>query len=515
MMDVGPSSCDHPHRPPKGKTLLTIGQDLFSIRNYLDVQYNASLHEFLHHHRGSNENSDGDDRSAPPTVASSLPSTFMLYTDIQTLRGLDTPVDYGSGIEYADGLLELAATTTTRARLQIGLWLNGTQGCRDILEGSLDAQLERLFAYLTSRRRRRTLTYLRVGYEFDNPSFGYDTDPIAYRDAFRYIVQAYHSQEQQQRKDNTIVFVWHSWGAGLRNNNVTLDAFYPGDDVVDWCGVSLFSQFYDDDDDSLSSSLGDRTTVDTVLDFCTVHRKPIMIAESTPFGGIPSLDDPWNDWFQPVLDLISEHGIAMWSYIDCDWEAQPMWHNVGFGDTRLATNRTVLQLWRRHVLQNPRFVQAMDLMDGSTSTPCTTTTTTTSGMDPATVSMFPATTAAIVGSSRHPSQHQQQSSSSSSLVVFLLAAAMTVAAGGWILMVWIRKTLHDGQRTRLLRRLLRQRSEYGTLSSRGLEEEEEEDGDNNASSSWRSSSMDALQYLTRNDDDDDDGVSSRSVQWKH
>jgi hypothetical protein len=29
----------------------------------------------------------------------------MVYTDLENLKGLDQPTDYGSGIEYADGIL--------------------------------------------------------------------------------------------------------------------------------------------------------------------------------------------------------------------------------------------------------------------------------------------------------------------------------------------------------------------------------------------------------------------------
>jgi len=31
----------------------------------------------------------------------------MVYTDIQTLGGLTKPADYGSGVEYANGLIEI------------------------------------------------------------------------------------------------------------------------------------------------------------------------------------------------------------------------------------------------------------------------------------------------------------------------------------------------------------------------------------------------------------------------
>jgi hypothetical protein len=82
----------------------------------------------------------------------------MFYTDIQTLRGLDSPVDYGSGIEYADGL----AQAFPRSGLQIGLWLKGTAGCQDILDGTLDQQIHRLFSYLQHVDVPKI--FLRIGY---------------------------------------------------------------------------------------------------------------------------------------------------------------------------------------------------------------------------------------------------------------------------------------------------------------------------------------------------------------
>ena len=47
-----------------------------------------------------------------------------------------------------------------------------------------------------------------------------------------------------------------------------------------------------------------------------------MIAESTPFGGIDldaklveefDLDDAWDRWFQPTLDLIGKYGELLYS----------------------------------------------------------------------------------------------------------------------------------------------------------------------------------------------------------
>lgn len=82
----------------------------------------------------------------------------MFYTDIQELKGLDTPVDYGSGIEYAGALAE----AFPKSGIQIGLWLNGTQGCRDINRGKLNSQLHHLFASLDELDVPKV--FLRVGY---------------------------------------------------------------------------------------------------------------------------------------------------------------------------------------------------------------------------------------------------------------------------------------------------------------------------------------------------------------
>lgn len=82
-----------------------------------------------------------------------------------------------------------------------------------------------------------------------------------------------------------------------------------------------------------------------------------MIAESTPFGGIElkqaSEDaesflanneydhDDWTRWFGKVIDIIDRHDVSMWCYINCDWESQPMWHNVGFGGYSFRCMNTI------------------------------------------------------------------------------------------------------------------------------------------------------------------------------
>ena len=96
--------------------------------------------------------------------------------------------------------------------------------------------------------------------------------------------------------------------------------------------------------------------------------QPTMIAESTPFGGIELKqasnvarmfldnnkydDDDWERWYGKVLDVINKYDVSMWCYINCDWESEPMWHNVGFGETRLSTNDHVMSRWFEQISNN-------------------------------------------------------------------------------------------------------------------------------------------------------------------
>jgi hypothetical protein len=346
--------------PPAGKVYLTIGQDLFAVQAYLREQYNASLHDYM-----TTTATTATHAATPlPTRSSVTPAAFMVYTDLRTLAGLSTPTDYGSGVEYAAGLVDFVAPRQTAAvGLQVGLWLGGVDGCRAVVNGTWAPQVAQLVDFL-GQSNNFARVFLRIGYEFDNPSFGYvtnDRHENVYARAYRVIVAACRQDVACRRQT---LFVWHSWAAGLAED-WSLDDFYPGDDVVDWIGISVFQQVFHQTTtaDTGIWSGGSYETLEAVLDFATVHDKPVLIAESTPFGmGLANsssssrhpLTDPWADWYQPVLDLIAAHAprIAMWSYIDCHWEAQPMWKNVGFGDTRVAANATVMRLWRQHVVEN-------------------------------------------------------------------------------------------------------------------------------------------------------------------
>lgn len=329
--------------PKRGKTYLTIGQDLFSISEYIEAQYNYSLHQ------GSTE-----------PMSSFSPAAVMVYTDIESLNGLDQPIDYGSGVEYADGILH-SLFDTVEVGLQIGMWLNGTYGCQQIINGDFDSNIESFRRYI--ERIQSPAVFIRLGYEFDNPFFGYHR-PDLYIQAYQKIV-LYMRKALSKSASARTKFVWHSWAAP-RSIGLKLQDFYPGDDFVDWVGVSIFQQVFPWASDLIQDNTdygGTISDIEEVLIFAKNHDKPTMIAESTAYGGIVmnssqvvkyNQTDPWARWFEKVLDIIETHDISMWSYINCNWKAQPMWHTSSFGDTRLSTDQSVMKLWHDRIIQNNR-----------------------------------------------------------------------------------------------------------------------------------------------------------------
>lgn len=366
-------------------TYITIGQDYTSIQDYIrnvvvvGRHTNNTTYEYDDDSDIATDyaNDDSDVTTGATTASKTvdIPSIYMFYTDLQELRGLYEPIDYGGGVQYANGLLQQQQFPLS---LQIGLWLNGTVGCQNILHGRLQAQIQALFHYcIVATTTGVSKIYLRIGYEFDNPQFGYSDAPNIYQQAFRYIIQECYTLYSYGACRSKIDFVWHSWAASLlpfdeassfavsEASTITiLDDYYPGDDYVDWVGISIFSQLYTDTTiPKHIVPLGNMRTVQNVCSFAQQHHKPIMIAESTPFGGIDQLRDPWQDWFLPILHLIDTYNIQMWSYIYCNWNSIPMWNNTGFGDSRIDQNRTVLKLWYQHVLDNPRFHSRDDSND--------------------------------------------------------------------------------------------------------------------------------------------------------
>ena len=286
-----------------------------------------------------------------------LPHGVMSYASLSNLANtstaLYTPIDYGSGIQWATGLTD----EFPDAILQLGLWIVGM--CKDIADGTMDAHIDALATYLNQLNND---VLLRIGYEFDSPQNNYE--PQEYIGAYRYIV----NRLRAHGVTNT-GYVWHASGFPPRRP-WRLSDWFPGKDFVDWCGVSLFQQPYD------CHVLKECKLphAERVVSMCKgMLGLPVMVAESTPFGGIiDELDSDkgpnragytgssWSTWFIPVISFIEAHDIQMWSYINCHWDAQPQWRRerapgIHWGDSRVQCYPGIQRRWIEQVLRNKRY----------------------------------------------------------------------------------------------------------------------------------------------------------------
>ncbi len=191
--------------------------------------------------------------------------------------------------------------------------------------------------------------FLRIGYEFD----GWDWNHYS-RKHYLKSWQRIHSIFKTINVSN-VAFVWQSKGTG--SDQTILEDWYPGDDIVDWCGYSYF---------------GNPDT--EMLAFARTHNKPVFIAEATPireFGGLyynSKLTNPevakklWNQWFIPFFKTINDNSdvIKAISYINVNWPSQPMWLNNAIFknvDSRLQMSDYVSRKWKEE-LAKPNYIKA-------------------------------------------------------------------------------------------------------------------------------------------------------------
>lgn len=287
--------------PPDGKILLFIGQDRDSIDAYAG-ELNV------------------------------VPAGVMFYAAIQTLSGLQYPVEYGAGFQDAPHLLKEYPASA----LQVGLYM--VDASAGVLQGKYDENIFLLGQWLKETRRP---VYLRIGYEFDLPQNGYQ--PGEYKESYRYIVD----RLREQGVDN-VAYVWHSYA--VLNPVRPLMDWYPGDEYVDWFAVSFFNAY-------------NRGNMAIIANLAKKHRKPLMIAEAAP----PKNRDvshgaaSWRQWYVRFFDFIRDYDVKAVSYINCDWQRFPMFQGESWGDSRVQQNQIVRDGWVRE-LNDDKYLRSSSLL---------------------------------------------------------------------------------------------------------------------------------------------------------
>jgi hypothetical protein len=282
--------------PPDGKVLVMIGQDRSSIDRYTRAVKQA-------------------------------PAGVMFYTSINDPAELKGPVDRGGGLQDPGYLLK----RYPHSALQIGLWMVGS--LEAVARGEYDANIDELGEWI---RRAARPVFLRIGYEFDFPQNRYE--PAEYVAAFRHVVD-------RLRKNGVgnAAFVWHSF-SGLPRYPV-MD-WYPGDDYVDWFGVSFFLQ----PDGNMKNMIA----------LAREHRKPVMVAEATPFRVTTRYGEvSWKTWFEKFFKFVSDNNIEAISYINWDWEDIPQFRGQGWGDARIEGNAALKDRWVAEI-SGKKYLHASD-----------------------------------------------------------------------------------------------------------------------------------------------------------
>ena len=188
--------------------------------------------------------------------------------------------------------------------LAVGLYLVDHTGKNldHIADGAHHAAIDELNTFI---QRADRAVFLRIGYEFDGAWNHYS--PAKYIAAFRHIVD-----RLRENGVTNSVSVWQSatYPGGTYQNRPFRD-WYPGDEYVDWLGLSYF--------------VYDQYVHDSFLGFAREHNKPVLIAESTPRGydlddltyGSPfsnggglvdkTPEEIWEEWYAPFFAYIHDN----------------------------------------------------------------------------------------------------------------------------------------------------------------------------------------------------------------
>ena len=300
------------YQPPDGEKILIVGQDTISID-----AYNDSI--------------------------GITPGGVTTYINLSDLSGLITQVDNGGGPNNAGYLQANYPNSVHAMAVYLVNQLDGVNS------GFYDGEMDELIRILASWERP---IFLRWGYEADGAWNGYD--PEAYRLAFRRM-----ANKVKAAGATNIVMVWQvaSYCGGSLGGRSFQD-WYPGDEYVDWLGMSYFTP-----------QDCNNTAVDSFIDFARTKQKPVLIAESASqrydleqgtynASAQRTLADQnktgeqiWNEWFANYFNFIERNDdlIKAVAYINADWDSQALWkapYPEGYwGDTRVQTNNYIRDLW--------------------------------------------------------------------------------------------------------------------------------------------------------------------------
>ncbi len=228
-------------------------------------------------------------------------------------------------------------------------------------EGADIKNIERMNSYLEEisnlfKKYPNVPIYLRFGAEFD--IWSVQAEPEEYKAAFRYVAEYFKS------RNSNVAMVWSP--NHTPNWYIDIDDYYPGDEWVDWVGVSLYAQRYfmgnknSDPEDELLFNTGINSNPVVVIKNLVKKygdRKPIMISEcGAGHKMVKSGEDTSEFALRRLRELFAYlpmvyPQVKLIAYFD--WYVED---NSEKSDFRLSTN-TALQNEYLSLIKGPRFIQ--------------------------------------------------------------------------------------------------------------------------------------------------------------
>ena len=260
-----------------------------------------------------------------------LPGGASFYTALN-LSGFTKPHANEPGDNHQD--LEYLQMAQDSLVIEIGLWMSREQ-LYQIIAGDYSAQIDAMFKSLKALNRP---ILLRIGYEFDGPHNRYP--PAAF-------VQAYKKIARVMRASRDIMLVWHSYAMIPTYQNYPVEDWYPGDEYVDWIGISIFQIG--------EEGFHEAPNREALLAMARAKGKPVVIGEASAIRYTHRQkalkgEAYWDYWYQPYFDLIEKHPeIRAATIINVNWDTQKQHQQLDWGDCRLNTDSYVLRKWQKQV----------------------------------------------------------------------------------------------------------------------------------------------------------------------
>jgi hypothetical protein len=272
-----------------------------------------------------------------------LPAGVALYTDLR-LVGLRAPYAMPAKEDNHQDLPYLLGKYSNMV-LQVALYVHSTQ-LTEVQTGKHDPRIKELGSILKSTRRP---VFLRIGFEFDGPHS--QNEPEAYQKAYQRIVDGIEGTGARN-----VSYVWHSYALLPTYKNHDPLAWFPGDQYVNWVGISLFFQV-------TKGSPFEAPNRQRLVDIARKKGLPVMICEASPIRFTPEQkklqgEDYWNFWFKPFLHFIEGNPeVKAFSIIHCDWDHVSLTKKWGWGNCRLTADPVVQRNWQR-MMRNDRFLHS-------------------------------------------------------------------------------------------------------------------------------------------------------------